>query len=442
MDFMFGSTEHESVQSAPPETNRWISDRPLWTTENKTVHVDPVAGSDGAEGTADDPLATITEAFDRMPSIIYHTYHIVLESGTYSEPYRDMPPTFTSAKPHNPPVEIRGATGNRDDVIIENEIYWSMIHGEQDIAQFRDVTIDGTVGVKFGNVRFENVNFRGQAGILGGVAISIHSPFAYVKASQCDFSSNYENGIKLANGGRTYLENVSGHPQHYGVHVSDNATVTFGGSTANFWGELGRYFSRRESVVRHRSRIAQNNPRLYDDFGDGAAEDRLNPTMLAGYRPEWVSWTGFSASDGQLELTADQLAYLKHGVTRGTFWTEFNFETAPASGQYIFRFLEFNGTTDTYQVRVKANGGIDLQRVEGGSITTTISGGTWPVDTESHRVEVVRDGTGHELRFDGATVGTDASPWVPASKDEIWTEQRNAADTQVNITEFGIEQNN
>src|SRR5699024_7941516 len=59
-------------------------DRPLQSTEPRTIYVDAANGNDDATGDEGDPLKTVQEAFNRTPVFIYHEWTIDLADGEYT----------------------------------------------------------------------------------------------------------------------------------------------------------------------------------------------------------------------------------------------------------------------------------------------------------------------------------------------------------------------
>lgn len=77
------SYNEASVGSSPVQ-------RPIISNGDATIYVDPVGGSDSAEGTQTDPVATIQEAVDRCPFYLRHKYTVDLTTApslpvTYDE---------------------------------------------------------------------------------------------------------------------------------------------------------------------------------------------------------------------------------------------------------------------------------------------------------------------------------------------------------------------
>ena len=68
-----------------PNSKDWNAQkRPMVSTDNIEITVDPVSGDDSDSGTSSDPLASLTEALSRIPYIVMHPVRIYLEPGDYT----------------------------------------------------------------------------------------------------------------------------------------------------------------------------------------------------------------------------------------------------------------------------------------------------------------------------------------------------------------------
>lgn len=82
---MTGATEGQWVR-IDEEIPKWgVVSRPLTTRRSRELVVDADAGDDAGSGTADEPLSTIQEAFNRVPLVVQHDTTIRVMPGTYTE---------------------------------------------------------------------------------------------------------------------------------------------------------------------------------------------------------------------------------------------------------------------------------------------------------------------------------------------------------------------
>lgn len=437
----------EGLRNDPPNPNSWATDRLLWSQEPRDIYCAPDGDSNG-EGTETDPV-TFGAAVKQTPTFLTHKRHYILEAGTYNNgPYR-FNSTFLAGKPHIPPFQIRSKSGDRSDVIFTDLISFAYFHGEQDNPQIKDVTTDHSILQKWGNIRMENIHFRGQGSPLsdgnGTVAFNAHAPNAYTRFGNCEFSRNYATGALIANGARAFFTGVSGRPAIYGVRAYGNAEVTFGTSTDTFWGDKGQWATDETSVVRYFPRGKQmvDNPALYEDFGDNrAVEDRIAPSGLHNYRPAWSTWTSHDVSGQQLILAPGDLLVLEdHVLLRGRYEWTFSFDSTPSGSPLRFCLIQWD-RDNRIQVRVDTDGTTSLEEVEGGTITTLISG-SWAGDTAEHTVRLDRTDSGYELFMDGTNQGTDSStPFVLIAQDDMNMRMINNSDVTVNISEVSVVQDN
>ncbi|AFK18556.1 hypothetical protein HFX_0835 [Haloferax mediterranei ATCC 33500] len=445
------ATVNGSLSVVPDELNNWDGGkRPLVTSKNTRVYVDPEDGDDDAAGTESDPIETIQEAFFRQPYIINHLYEIILKPGVYTSRRADQPPTISSAKPANPALILRGETGDRSDVIVESELSLAYLHGEQDVATVKDLTTDHTIIQKFGNIKIRNVHFRGAGEPLttpnGPVGFNAHGP-TETTITECTFSDNYAEGARVTEESMLKLNSLSGHPTHYGVVARSNAEIVLRGDLHQFWGKKGQWSADMGARVRRgNGKTVHNNPVLYDDFGDGSlvevpADNRLKSSGHYLHRPDWVTnRDDVVVSGGELILPDGSSVLQGPRVTRGRYIYDFNFESIP-SGNMLFRPVYYSSGE---QVAIAINSNvIENWVVQGGNINTTISS-SWSADTDSHRIELRRDDDGHELIFDGETIGVDSKTHHPPAdkRSGLLYQLENRSGSQINIEQVWIIQDN
>jgi len=445
----FDSVNTGQLINTTDQVNRVAGNkRPLVTTEDTAIYVDPDNGNDEGEGTEANPVRTIREAFQRQPFFLLHKFDIVLEAGVHPDVAATQPPSFSTFKTPPVPFEFYGKTGNRDDVIVKAQLGFGYFHGEQDSPQVRDITVDSTIGTKIGNITYENIHFRGEGQPLATngntVAFNDHTP-TVSRVADCTFSSNYDEGIRVTKNAVLEVESVDGQTAEYGIVARGGATVNMYGNVGLI-GTKGRFRKDRNATIRRYRGWVGNDPFLHDDFGDGGVvsrdpDDRLRTVNQHYYRPRWSVVDGNTViTGGQMEIPAGDKPYVETGVLRGEFAFDFNFESAPSSGNIQLNPHAHSNPIRYSQMRVSADGSLEVRHYDG-SFNTTITG-SWDNDTNTHRVELIKTDSGHELRYDGSVIGTDSFTYDPfaAGSSDCRVEMKNDSDVQVNVERVNVAQ--
>jgi hypothetical protein len=188
---------------------------------------------------------------------------------------------------------------------------------------------------------------------------------------------------------------------------------------------------------------------LIDDFGDGTLTGRTDPitgkyvSPVDGaadslYRPEWSQLGSPSVSGGVLSLSAGdstpQGVNLSTDVSVGEWSFEFEFSSDPTASGLYYRIIRQDGNN---QIRVEVfnDGNIKIQKVDGGTISTLISG-TWGSDTSTHTLRATRDQRGNmELFLDGTSQGTATDSFLPSIGD---LEIANLTDSAVSVDDVEV----
>ncbi|WP_157972472.1 hypothetical protein [Saliphagus sp. LR7] len=142
-----------------PEDKKWRAQRRQLVTNSGThLWIDP-DGDDENEGSEDAPLATLEEAFSRMPFIIQHEFIIHINEGVHDneENTAIQSPRSIVATKDDPDFRIIGDPENPEDYILKGPEYISF--GLMGAQPLYNITIEG--------VTLEAViqNYKGTLGI-------------------------------------------------------------------------------------------------------------------------------------------------------------------------------------------------------------------------------------------------------------------------------------
>lgn len=162
------------------ETPRWgLVSRPLTTLRERELVVDSAGDNEGA-GTADDPLATIQEAFNRLPVFVQHDVTIRVLPGTYTneDPAIHTGPLLQKAQCT---LRLLGDPDDPEHVAVEsgiNSTFW----GKQSHYSIEGLAFDG-LSQFAGPVALRDCVFHGN----GDAAISGKN--GHVFAKRCEIGS-------------------------------------------------------------------------------------------------------------------------------------------------------------------------------------------------------------------------------------------------------------
>ena len=270
----------ELLKYTPREVTQWDDGQhPVVSTEDTTVYVDPANGSDDNDGTQSNSLETIQEAAYRAPLFASHTYHIVLEPGTYTGNGRFMP-FIAPTKPNaDTPIQIRSSTGNASDVDLQGVYSFGVMTGETDKPTLQDVTISGTVLGKFGAIKLNNCVIAASNGLTtteGTIGIDAHSPCT-ILLDNCTFQESTDVGMNLQEGARVDLRFCDGVCGSTVAKVKRGADVreqtigdVYGKEAWVKYEQGGRY-------ITSNGLAKGGDVAVSDDWGDGRLSDRFGP---------------------------------------------------------------------------------------------------------------------------------------------------------------------
>ena len=455
------SVNAEQAIVNPREPNQWSQGRrPIESTEDITLFVDPNNGADSNDGSSSAPLNTLQEAAYRTPYIQNHDVVIVLRSGTFGG--AKFPPIISTAKPNgNRTFEIYPDDGlGSSDITISDTFQLSIIDGEADSAAVRDVTFGGTILQKTGNVTYKDCVFDASGSplslpkVTGPIAYNAHAS-CRGELNNCDFGNkNYGTVAYIAKGCELELNGCTGVVSKFVADVNRGATVIDNGN--GVWGKSGFFSGGSGGSLRHRDGSdAHNKTAVADDFGDGQLQDRALHETRPGFYPEYNIAAGSpSASPGKLEFPSGSKHIVQPGVrkddgniktyrfspmTTGTWRWDFQFQTTPSTGDFELRAI-VDDNSHLWRVKVYAGGSIRLQKANDKGVTNVVTG-SWTIDTAEHTIEFVRsadiDGngnTGVELIADDTSHGIATDSYVP--QPDTRRLQANSLDADLHIKQI------
>lgn len=217
-DGLLEAPNHEGFDVAeyihdPKETRRHTQRRPLVSSERTELYVDP-DGDDDAEGSEEAPIATLGEAFARMPWIINHRFRIHINEGVNDNDGASAttPRSIVWSGYGDPDFHIVGDADNPENHVIEGPdwINFSLM-GAQPL---RAVHVEG---VQF-DAKLQN--YRGTLGLENCILNSSPRPW----------NSSCVGGYQ----GQTIIHSceIGGAAEHV-AELSQMAMVQLGGNTGS-----------------------------------------------------------------------------------------------------------------------------------------------------------------------------------------------------------------
>ena len=161
-----GEDEGRQWVRVEEEVPRWgVVSRPLTTRRSRELVVDAEVGDDAGSGTAEEPLSTIQEAFNRIPIFVQHDVMIHVAPGTYTE---EAPAIHTGPIVQKAQCTLRlvGDAENPERIDVQSGIN-STYQGKQSHYVIEGVAFDG-LSQFAGLVNLRDCVFRGN----GEAAIS------------------------------------------------------------------------------------------------------------------------------------------------------------------------------------------------------------------------------------------------------------------------------
>lgn len=454
-----------------------LVDRPLQTTGERTVYVDP-DGSDDATGTEDDPLKTVQEAFNRTPVFIYHPWTVQMAHGEYFEG-KDTFATRTGL--HlvwaGENFVLRGDPDAPEAVTI-NALN-AKFFGKLEDCRFRGFSVKylsqfaGPAFVR--DCRFLGKSYRdgatsGLSGKSGRVnlnkcqignredppdyAIQPSLFDQYVVRKSTVYAGDYVVDNSYGKQARVQMSRNSSWEANYGLSDTGPGVSAEDGSTDIGSGTL---------FVYDRTVYVGDGVTVGDDFGDSRLRDRItmNGGGHGGYRPEWSPIESAYARGGELVLpgSSDAKAGVPSPVGVGTW----DFDVAVGrdddrgdddeddeddehedgrgpTGEFVASFLRANDGKDAYRLRFEADGTLALEKRDSGS-TTTLGSGSWG-GSGRHFVRVTREKDGRMVvSVDGNEEITATDDFQPRVSDDHTVRFDNGFDTTVRLDNLRIRQN-
>ena len=457
-----------------------LVDRPLQSTEPRTIHVDAANGSDDATGMEDDPLATVQEAFNRTPVFIYHEWTIDVADGEYLQD-KDVFATRTGL--HlvwaGDNFTLLGNTDSPENVVI-NALN-AKFFGKLEDIHFEGITVKylaqfaGPAFVR--SCRFLGKNYRSGAtsGLSGksgqvflnkcqignpeepptyGIQPSLYDMYFVRKSSI--YARDYAVDNSYGKQARVQISRNSSWEAGYGLTDTGPGVSAEDGSADIGSGTL---------FVYDRTMYVGDGVTVCDDFDDNRLRDRItmNGGSHGGYRPEWSLVESTYASDGELIFPGSSGAQAAVPSSAGVGTWDFdivigsekpgrgppdharsngkkNRHRDPSKGEFSAYFLSTNDGGDAYQLRFTADGTLTLDKHESGAMTT-LGTGSWG-DSGRHFVRITRDKDGTmTIRVDGGEEIATVAEFQPRVSDEHAVRFNNGFDTEVRLDNLRIRQN-
>lgn len=399
------SVHTEDLVHDPITKEENILKRQFVTTENLDYHVDPASGDDTNPGTSAEPLATIQEAFDRLPFIIQHDVNIELAAGTYtSEPQTGFHIVNYDKQLNSDeePFRITGDTANPSNVHLTGDFWFNISIEGRALYRTRieGVELDGKIQNYGGAISVRNCIINGNSNAGDNVAIDGYGG----QTELADATVTATDGVAYANyGHRVYVRNVDapnlgtafGENQATGgkVHIDWPTCTISGGTPAPF---------------------------AIENFdAKPLAQDRSPRHRWQRYSPSWDNGGSAEIDESASALvippgdTTVQQVSLDHPVTAGEWECDFSMPNGVGTtGSLQLWFLY--APTGYYTLEFLPNGSANIKRKDdSGNFNTPVSG-SWPADSARHSARVTHDGAGGwELFIDGVSQGAGVDTFMP-----------------------------
>ena len=405
--------------------------RPLISTAETDLYVDPNAGDDSNDGSESSPIRTLKEAWGRVPVFVANRFHIHLADGTYSGGRPVMgPKAIVGSYPHQQPFVIKGNSNDRTAVVIDTNVNISVTGPEIDDAAIRDLTMRGSLRNANGKIRVRNVLFTGEyenatTNEYGSHGFTNHEK-SHTQFVKCTFRSPLDVAAYASAGGEVSMYLCNGVVDNYAL-VGDRDAVFVEVQDGGLTGKEGFYKINTGGFVRtQRGKVWPADVYLADDFADGRMTDRME-TAQKLYRPEWEATVGSPVIENgyarlpegdstQQMLTTPVGGNLK--MVNGDWSVSFEMESEPTLGTFeIWAMRQAN--SDMWRTTLDAEGSLAVEKFEGGGSTQVISGEA-PTFSITHHLTFRRrkdiDGSGNpgvELLYDAESIGTAAESFIP-----------------------------
>jgi len=398
------------------------NDRPMFSTVDRTVYVDPDDGDDGvptARVTQDNPLRTLSEALFRVPFVVQHEWVIKLANGTYDSSSAMNGPTMNFSTWNTPGVipafRIEGDQSTPSNVVIDTNYFNLHTHNaetdDSPDAVLSGLQFEGNINNKGGLLSVANCRFTGNRNSGGAI---LGKAGGRTQFHNCTFEPGLDHVVNLSNvGAEAVLSNCQGRVSEYVYDLEAGAKAFHNGGNS-ISADLGLYTIGSGGVLFYNNGTALPNDRqIVDDFDDGRLfGGRITDNRFV-YRPEWEDRRGnVTATDGVMRLPEGDSG--RQHVRNRDVWNviseivfDFRFESEPSTGSLQFAFHHTRLDRDRWAVTVDNGGSYRLDKTDGGSDTNGVVSGSWPGDTRWHTARVTRGEDGSwELFLDGSSVGT------------------------------------
>lgn len=411
------------------------TNRPLVSTDNRTVYVDPNEGDDTVateDVTRSNPLRTLNVALMRVPMIVQHEWVIKLEDGVYDSVSALSGPVMTLSGWQTsgvlPQFRIEGNQSNPRNVVIDAHMGLAVSSPEIDDepnAVINSLQFNGQLNNKAGTLSVGNCVFTGS--VSGAHAALRGKGGATTHFTNCTFEDGLDYVAFLANpGSDVLLTRCDGAVSEYTFRMQGGARGIVRINNDPI-GRKGQYILKNGGVfIDYAGNPRDRYTQLVDDFNDDRWSDNRLSTSVLAHRPVWKdTGGGIDARGGVLRFPAghnsSQYTELEdeHSNMPNSVTFDYQLQSSPSSGGFHVHFMH-NDNGGYYRTRLSP-GGIALDRSISGSSRNGIISGSRSDDTSWHTVEVTRTESGNwDLYEDGRHKGGTSDTAIPSRGSSDW----------------------
>lgn len=285
----------EGTERSEPTIGTSPSGRPIISNGDRTIYVDPNGGDDSANGTRDEPLATIQEAVQRVPIYLRHQY--VIDLATVPE----TPVTYDEDV-LVPAVVGTGQAALEKEAVEPGPFLNLILRGRENEPE----------AVEVGSVTFGNVVGTSAANLFF-VTVGRDSPYDNEKCSVTAYGTGEVHlyGVRFTDG-------PSNGVLAYGAKMKASV-VDFGDRNLNFGVRGKRHASiiadRHYGETRNSAYLASSNSRIGIKEGSILSGNPTYDTDVGGLIHDFNTdtWYGVGDSGGGMPSVSDHPADARPG---------------------------------------------------------------------------------------------------------------------------------
>lgn len=264
----------------PKETENNIQDRDVVSTERIELHIDP-NGDDSAEGTSTDPIATLQEAFHRLPHIIQHEVEVNLPNGTADTSGAQTGVCIVNfikqSGNHDEPIKFIGDTATPSNADISGRVDMAFLGGAPHRVKFEGIQFQKAslyrMGVTFDTCRFVSDSTYADSGGISGYNFAAW-------AKNCTFTGDCDYVSDMSFFARLILEDVSGSVNTSLIRSYKNAQVTLLGNNTLSYPTYANNHARQAEIRSEGGHLVRNGDTWYAE--NDAHLDRILASVNPG----------------------------------------------------------------------------------------------------------------------------------------------------------------